>query len=215
MSRFQLAWAILMFAGVPAMTLMIALAPLKFLDGEDPALFPAAAAIGLYLTFLGMYLAPKIAGLADILLTRGAVADYGGRGRFLAGAAVEIVFSFLLGAITTFRLTSFMAGLPFGRSVIWNGQSRDAHGVAWTTALRGLWGPSAFGGAVCVSLAVFSPATLAWSLPLTLGYLLAIPFAVLTASPRIGALASAAGLCAIPEERDGPDEIRAIRQARA
>ena len=35
MSRFQLAWAILMFLGVPAWTLMIALVPLKLLDGED------------------------------------------------------------------------------------------------------------------------------------------------------------------------------------
>jgi membrane glycosyltransferase len=210
MSRFQLAWAILMFLGVPAMTLLIALAPLKFVDGENPAAFPAGPAIGLYLAFLAMYLAPKLAGLADVLLTRGAVARYGGRGRFLAGAAVEIVFSFLLGAITTFRLTVFMAGLPFGRCVIWNGQCRDAHGVAWMAALRGLWAPTAFGCAICAVLASFSPATLVWSLPLTLGYLLAIPFAVLTASPRSGALARAAGLCAIPEERDVPEEIRAL-----
>ena len=70
MSRFQLAWAILMFLGVPALTLMIALVPLKFLDGEDLSTFPAGLAIGLYLTFLAMYLSPKLAGLADILLTR-------------------------------------------------------------------------------------------------------------------------------------------------
>ena len=71
MSRFQLAWAILMFVGVPAMTLMIALAPLKILDGEDLSIFPVGLAIGLYLTFLGMYLSPKLAGLADILLDEG------------------------------------------------------------------------------------------------------------------------------------------------
>jgi membrane glycosyltransferase len=211
MSRFQLAWAILMFAGVPAMTLMIALAPLKVLDGEDPAAFPAGLAIGLYLTFLGMYLAPKLAGLADILLTRGGVARYGGPGRLLLGAFIEAAFSFLLGAVTTFRIAVFMAGLPFGRSVIWNGQSRDAHGVSWATAVRGLWPVVAFGTVVCASLAVLSPATLAWSLPLTLGYLLAFPFAVVTASPRLGAWLARHGLCAIPEELDLPDEIRAVR----
>jgi len=211
MSRFQLAWAILMFIGVPAMTGMIALAPLKALDGDGP--FPAGAAIGLYLTFLAMYLSPKLAGLLDILLTPGGVARYGGLGRFLASAAVEVVFSFLLGAVTTFRLTLFMIGLVFGRSVVWNGQARDAHGVAWSTAMRGLWAPFLFGLAVCGALAVLAPAALLWSLPLTLGYLVAFPFAVVTAVPALGRWFTARGLCAIPEEFETPSEIRSLREA--
>ena len=211
MSRFQLAWAILMFLGVPAMTLMIALVPLKILDGEDLSTFPAGLAIGLYLTFLGMYLSPKLAGLADILLAKGGVARYGGLGRFLASAAIEIVFSFLLGAVTTFRITLFMIGLLFGRSVIWNGQARDAHGVSWSDAALGLWPASLFGALVCGALAALSPATLAWSLPLTFGYLVAIPFAVLTASEDVAELLKRHALCGIPEELEPPAEIRALR----
>ncbi|HKG86367.1 MAG TPA: glucans biosynthesis glucosyltransferase MdoH [Beijerinckiaceae bacterium] len=211
MSRFQLAWAILMFVGVPAMTLMIALVPLKILDGEDLSTFPVGLAIGLYLTFLGMYLSPKLAGLADILLAEGGVARYGGLGRFLASAAIEIVFSFLLGAVTTFRITLFMIGLLFGRSVIWNGQARDAHGVSWSDAALGLWPASLFGALVCGALAALSPATLAWSLPLTFGYLVAIPFAVLTASEDVAALLKRHALCGIPEELEPPAEIRALQ----
>jgi len=210
MSRFQLAWAILMFVGVPAMTLMIALLPLKVIEAE-PAL-PVGATAGLYVTFLLMYLSPKLAGLADILLTNGGVARYGGLGRFLAGAAIEIVFSFLLGAVTTFRITAFMIGLAFGRSVVWNGQSRDAHGIPWATAIQGLWPPFLFGLFVCGSLALLSPATLLWSLPLTFGYLVAFPFAVATASPRLGKIFTMRRLCAIPEEFETPPEIRAIRK---
>ncbi|MFL5180029.1 MAG: glucans biosynthesis glucosyltransferase MdoH [Microvirga sp.] len=211
MSRFQLAWAILMFLGVPAMTLMIALVPLKILDGEDLSTFPVGLAIGLYLTFLGMYLSPKLAGLADILLAKGGVARYGGLVRFLASAAIEIVFSFLLGAVTTFRITLFMIGLLFGRSVIWNGQARDAHGVSWSDAARGLWPASLFGALVCGALAALSPATLAWSLPLTFGYLVAIPFAVWTSSEDVAELLKRHGLCGIPEELEPPAEIRALR----
>ncbi|HEX8167579.1 MAG TPA: glucans biosynthesis glucosyltransferase MdoH [Beijerinckiaceae bacterium] len=210
MSRFQLAWAILMFLGVPAMTLMIALSPLKVLDGEDLSVFPAGLALALYLTFLGMYLSPKLAGLADILLTRGGVAAYGGAGRFLASALIEIVFSFLLGAVTTFRITVFMIGLVFGRSVIWNGQARDAHGVSWSEAARALWPATLFGAVVCGALAWLSPATLLWSLPLTFGYLVAVPFAVLSAAPGLGAFLARRRLCAIPEEIDPPEEIRAV-----
>jgi membrane glycosyltransferase len=211
MSRFQLAWAILMFVGVPAMTLMIALLPVKVWQAEPG--FPAASAAALYLTFLLMYLAPKLAGLADILLTRGGVARYGGLARFLASAATEIAFSFLLGAVTTFRITLFMIGLAFGRSVVWNGQSRDAHGVAWRVAVRGLWAPFLFGVAVCGALLMLSPAVLLWSLPLTLGYLVAVPFAVVTASPALGRLFIQKHLCAVPEEFDMPAELRSLRAA--
>jgi membrane glycosyltransferase len=210
-SRFQLLWAILMFAGVPAMTLMIALVPLKAVEVETG--FPADAAVALYCTFLLMHVSPKLAGLADVLLRRDGVASYGGFPRFIAGAAIEIVFSFLLGAVTTFRITAFMVGLFFGRSVAWSGQSRDVHGVAWATAAQGLWPPFLFGLAICVALAWLSPTALLWSLPLTIGYLAAFPFAVATASPRLGARLARSRLCAIPEEFDTPAEIRAVRTA--
>ena len=136
MSRFQLAWAILMFLGVPAMTLMIALAPAQGDRGR--ARLPGRRGDRAL-----SHLPPHVS-LAEArgprrhpADARDGVARYGGTGRFLAGAAIEIVFSFLLGAVTTFRITLFMIGLVFGRSVVWNGQSRDAHGVAWSTALTG------------------------------------------------------------------------------
>ena len=89
-------------------------------------------------------------------------------------------------------------------------QSRDAHGVAWSTALTGLWPPFLFGLAVCGALAALSLPTFLWSLPLTFGYLVAVPFAVATASPVLGTLLARLRLCAIPEEFEPPAEIRAI-----
>ncbi len=211
MSRFQLVWAILMFLGVPAMTLMVALAPIKLLDGEDPAAFPGALAAALYIAYLLMYLSPKLAGLADVMLTRGGVARYGGAARFLAGAVAEIAVSFLVGAVSTFRLTLFMGGLLLGRSITWDGQARDAYGIGWAQAARGLWAPTLFGIAVCGALLALAPTVLLWSLPLTLGYLVAIPFAVISASPRVGAWMTRARLCAIPEEFDMPAELARVR----
>jgi membrane glycosyltransferase len=212
MSRFQLAWAILMFLGVPAMTLMVALLPLKLLDGEDRAAFPAGLAAGVYLAYLLMYLAPKLAGVADVLLRPGGARAYGGAGRFLSGALTETAFSFLLGAVSTFRTTVFMAGLALGRSVVWNGQARDARGVPWATAARALWAPTLFGVAVCGALAWLSPVVLLWSLPLTLGYLAAIPFTVATASPAAASLFARLRLCAIPEELDPAPGDRDARE---
>ena len=210
MSRFQLIWAIMMFMGVPAWTAIILLGALKPFDGEDMALFPAASAAGLYCTFLLMYLAPKLAGFIDIALTPGEMTRYGGALRFSAGCLVELAFSFLLGAATTLRTTLFMIGLLFGRSVIWNGQARDAHALSYATAFAGLWPQTLFGVALFVVTGLTAPKLLLWSLPLTLGYVLAVPFAVLTASPTLGRFLARLKLCALPEEIAQPAILKAL-----
>jgi membrane glycosyltransferase len=212
MSRFQLAWAILMFIGLPAWTLMIALLPLKVLEDRGVADYPAGFAAFLYVLFFAMYLSPKLAGFADILLTKDGAKRYGGTARFIASSVIEIVFAFLQGAVSTFRTTLFMIGLAFGRARIgWNGQARDAHALSFATAFAGLWPHLLFGLYIFGTLAVLSPTVLVWSLPLTAGYILAIPFAMLTAAPALGALFVRSGLCGIPEDFDPPAEITAVQ----
>lgn len=211
MSRFQLIWAILMFLGLPAWTLMIALLPVKAYEDAGIANYPVSLATGLYVLFLAMYLSPKLAGLADIALTRGGTRRYGGSLRFAVSALIEIVFAFLQGAVSSFRTTLFMIGLAFGHARIgWNGQARDVHSLSWTTAFAGLWPHLLFGIYIFGALLLLSPTMLLWSLPLTAGYLLAIPFAVLTAAPGLGGWFVRNGLCGIPEDFAPPVELAAI-----
>ena len=209
MSRFQLVWAILMFLGIPAWTLMIALLPVAAYQSRGTD-FPLELAIGLYVTFFAMYLMPKIAGLLDAMLTRGGVARYGGWLRFIPSAAIELVFSFLQGAVSTIRTSIFMIGLLFGKSVVWGGQSRDAQRLTWAEAAHNLWPQTLFGVIVCGALIAIAPALFWWSLPLTAGYLLAIPFAVVTAEPHLGRLLQKLGICGIPEDFAPPAEVTAV-----
>jgi membrane glycosyltransferase len=210
MSRFQLTWAILMFLGTPAWTLFIALAAVKpFL--ADAAVFPAASAIALYITYLLMYLSPKIAGFIDILASSQESARYGGRLNFIVGALVELTFSFLLGAVATFRITIFMVGLLFGKTVSWNGQARDVHGIPWDVAFQGLWPQLAFGSVVMLLAWIGSPELFWWGLLMTLGYVVAIPFGVWLANPAFGRRMAKSRLCGIPEEFDTPAEIKAVQ----
>ncbi|MBX9738441.1 MAG: glucans biosynthesis glucosyltransferase MdoH, partial [Beijerinckiaceae bacterium] len=160
--------------------------------------------------FLAMYLAPKLAGFIDIAMTPGGLACYGGAGKFLGGALLELGFSFLLGAATTLRTSLFMIGLLFGRSVIWNGQARDAHALSFATAAQGLWPQMAFGVFLFGTAAALAPGVILWSLPMTLGYLVAIPFAVMTASPRLGEWLARTGLCALPEDLSPPPILQAL-----
>jgi membrane glycosyltransferase len=212
MSRFQLAWAILMFIGLPAWTLMIALLPLKVWQDRGLAAYPASFAAFLYVLFFAMYLSPKLAGFADILLSKGGTKRYGGTVRFVVSSLIEIVFAFLQGAVSTFRTTIFMVGLAFGKARIgWNGQARDAHALSLATAFEGLWPHLLFGLYIFGTLALLSPTVLIWSLPLTAGYVLAIPFAMLTASPALGRWFARRGLCGIPEDFYPPPELVAIQ----
>ncbi|MCC2098655.1 MAG: glucans biosynthesis glucosyltransferase MdoH, partial [Hyphomicrobiales bacterium] len=199
-SRFQLIWAVMMFAGLPAWTAIIALAALKPLDGETLGGVTAVSAIAFYIFFLLMFLAPKLAGYADIALTRGELSRYGGAMRFAFGAVVEVIFSFLTAAIVSFRTSAFMMGLLFGKRIGWGAQKRDAHAVGFADAFTALWPQLLFGLGIYAAALTFAPALALWSLPLTLGYVAGIPFAMAGASPMIGLWAQKRNICAIPED---------------
>ena len=206
-SRFQLIWAIMMFIGIPAWTFIIALIAIKPLDGEDYANFPGTSALWLYIMFMMMYLSPKLAGYADVALTPRGLKRYGGALRFTLGALAEIIFSLLVSPATTFRIAMFILGLPFGKAAVWNGQSRDAHRMDFDEAFKLLWPQLLFGIFIFSAAAWLAPALIVPSLPLTLGYLVAIPLAVATSSAAFGAFLERIKLCAIPEEFDTPREI--------
>ncbi len=197
-SRFQLFWAVCMFMGAPAALALLLLAP--FAAAQAPADFPVGALKTFYLVYLAAHLSPKLAGLADVALTPGAVRRYGGACRFIAGAVVEFVGSFIIGAVTTFAVGRLIVALPFGHKIGWGGQRRDAHRVSFRDAARALWPQTAFGAILFALGLAMAPDLLLWSLPLTFGYLAAIPFAMVTASPRLGAAMSRLGLLKTPEE---------------
>lgn len=199
MSRFQLVWAILMFVTVPAHPLALALVPLA--AAEAGADYPTGLALALYAALLLMAFAPKLAGVADVMLSPGGVARYGGAARFTVSVLAELVFSFLLGAVTAMAVTIEMGRLLLGRAGSgWSAQRRDGHGVRLADAARAFWPQTLFGGGVLAALLGVAPALVPWAAPVLAGYVLAIPFTLATADPRAGRWCTGAGLGAIPEE---------------
>ena len=212
-SRFQLLWAILMFAGIPAWTLAIAALPFVAHSASATPGFPVAAAAWLYAVFLVMVMTPKLAGWIDIALTPAELRRYGGAARFAAGVATETVFGLMLWAVSSFHTTMFIVGAAFGRSTGWGAQARDAHAMPWRASLAQFLPETLFGLAVGGALFAISPALFVCSLPLIAGQILAVPLAVATADPRVGAWMRRTGLCAIPEDFAPPPEILAMRDA--
>jgi membrane glycosyltransferase len=211
LSRFQIVMGIFMYLAALAWMLMIALSALKVFDVEEG---PRRVELGIGLFFVSFLLsiAPKLAGMADVALTKGGAARYGGRIRFGLSGVVEILFSMMLAPVTAFRLGIFMISLPFGRSVMWNGQQRDVHRLSWATAIAGLWPQTLFG---LMLLGLFywkAPGVILWAAPLLIAMIFSAPFAVFTAAPSVGRVCTAIGLAAIPEEETTPPELQRLAE---
>ena len=97
MGRFQLVNAIMMYAGAPMSFLLLAVS-LAVAASPHPLALGAPIAFGLYLTMMALGFAPRLIGVADILL-RGDARRYGGTGRMLAGSLLDTLFSLLIGPV--------------------------------------------------------------------------------------------------------------------
>ena len=199
MARWQLLQAVLLFLCAPLWVLAFVLAALLAATGG----FDAAPAALLAAVFLGFWMLPaasKLAGYAQVLAQGRVAATYGGRGRFLRGAAAELLFALLLAPIRAVHQTGFLLALPFGLRMGWKPQNRADRGVSWGDAARLLWPHTLLGALALAAVAATAPWALWFAAPWVGGLLLAIPFCVWTTAPGAGRWLKARGIAATPEE---------------
>jgi membrane glycosyltransferase len=209
-SRIQLLFAMLMFAGSPAWiglailgTAMLATVPTAgtFIDPDWGTLF--------LVVVLSMWFAPKVATVVDVLSRPALRRGFGGPWRFVASVVAETIFSLLLSPIMWVCHTMSFAGLLVGRVIGWGGQMRDDHVVPWSMALRKLWPQTLLGGVLIATLAIRQPAALPYVLVLTAGGLiLSVPFCLFTSWPSVGIALRRIGIGRLPEETVPPAALR-------
>lgn len=215
-SRVQLVLAILMFIGSPAWMLFVLVATgglvaPQYVPIEMQVVGPGYALFGVIMT---MIFAPKIASVLDVLLRRDFRKSFGGTAAIVLSALLEIVFSMMLAPIMAVANTIFLFQLfVLGKPKAWNSQVRQAERLPVALAARHLWPQMLFG--VFGMVAIASAANVGWAaiamcLPVFVGPLLAIPFAVSSSHPSIGAVAAKIGLWQLPEEQNPPVIIRAL-----
>jgi membrane glycosyltransferase len=208
LSRVQLLLAMLMFVGSPAWIAFVLLATFRdlVLPASGPA-FRADVGALLFVIVLGMAFAPKIASVLATLASRARRREFGTPPRFLAGVALETLFSMALAPVMAVAHTVFIAGLAFGRTIGWSSQVRDGHVVPLGAALRALWIPTLLGAALLAWFLRTVPVHALWFAPFWAPLLLAAPFASLTAWPALGAALVRGRIAAIPEEIAPPPEL--------
>ncbi len=211
-SRLQLVQAIGMYIAPAAWIGMIAASCIGGMLG-DLSLGDVRLGFGLFVGVLMLAIAPKIAGVIDVLLSTHDTNRYGGLAVFAASVLVELVLSILIAPVVALSITLFLVGLVFGRSVAWGGQNRDRLDIAW----RDAWPPLAphtlagLGIAVMLWSAAGFGATL-WAAPIILGPALAVPLTVWSGRRAVGAVMQRRRLCLVPEEREQP-AVLATRRA--
>jgi membrane glycosyltransferase len=210
-SRYQLAFAIMMFVGSPAwMGLLILGTVLVTMAASPGDVIRADAGAALLALTLAIWMWPKLTTFAYVLTSGKEREAFGGGLRLLAGMACETIFSLLLAPIMWFGHTLFLLRLPFTRSVSWSSQLRDDHSVPLHLAFRALWQHSLLGLAIIGALAATHPAAIPYALPLAGGLALAIPLAVVSALPKVGAALASIGIGRLPEETVAPAPLQAL-----
>ncbi|HTE34970.1 MAG TPA: glucans biosynthesis glucosyltransferase MdoH [Reyranella sp.] len=211
-SRFQLVFAMLMFAGSPAWIALLLVGTFVMATAPSAgAVIDADYGAPLLVVILLMWFAAKALTVIDVLARRPLRRAYGGSLRFLASVAAETVFSLLMLPILWLCHTLFLAGLPFGRAIGWIGQRRDDHAIPWSAAFRQLWPHTVLGGTCLAVLAVLHPVALPYLLVLLAGGLaLSIPFCVVTSWPPFGRALTRAGIGRLPEETAPPASLTTL-----
>jgi membrane glycosyltransferase len=200
LSRFQVLQAILMYVAPPAWIAATFAAAWKAISAEfDPAYLQLG--LTLFAVIFFMSIAPKLAGMLDVCLTKGAVRRYGGPLRFGLSAMLEILASMLMAPIIAVYVAVFLLCLPFGRCVTWSGQNREKLGVSFLSAVKTMGLQTVIGLLLAAAVLLGAGVTaLLWTLPMVVGLCLAIPFTMLTASRSFGHWTTRCGLFAVPEE---------------
>jgi membrane glycosyltransferase len=207
-TRCNLAIAILMFVQSPAWIGMFVLGTLSVAFSETTGAFiQRGSGLVVFVLVLVMWFAPMTASAVDILLRPPARLAFGGAALFLVNLVIEYIFSIMVCPIMWFCHTIFLACLLFGRGIGWIGQTRDDHAVAPTLALRNLWPHALLGGGAIALLATTRPSAIPYALFFAAGLTLAVPLAVVTAMPAVGALLVRYGIGRLPEETAPPSEL--------
>jgi membrane glycosyltransferase len=203
-SRYQIAFAMLMFLGSPAWIGLLVLGSLAVATQGAANFIRPDAGMALFIITLIMWFAPKIATVLDVVSRPKLRRSFGGAGRFVASTITETVFFLMLSPIMWVGHTMFLAGLLLGRRLGWGGQARDDHSVPWSDAVKQLWPHTLLGWFCILVLAYTVPAAIPYALFIAAGPALSIPLAVITSWPSVGRLLMRAGIGALPEENAPP-----------
>ena len=179
-----------------------------FGDGPVPWTWPTQIVSLLAVTIV-LLLLPKLMALSLALARQRQ--RFGGAGRLLFSALLEMLFAVLTAPLMMMYHTRFVASVLSGHDIKWDPQVREGRAVAWAEARAKTVGVTAVGVAWAGLTLYYSPTFFVWLTPIFAGLLLAAPLVRWTGSRSAGQWTRRWGLFLVPSETAPPPELRVSR----
>jgi membrane glycosyltransferase len=199
------------YLSAPLWLLYVSLGALLWIWGGNTAFLPpggfTSSVLVLWAGTIAMLALPRVLGVLAVLL-RGEQGQFGGGAALLASTVLEALMAMLQAPLRMAAHTVFVIGALTGWKLEWKSPPREASDVGWREAARGFGGLGALALMLCTLLLALRPSALAWTAPMALPLLLAVPIIVLSSRSRLGTRLRAARLLLIPEEAQPPTVLR-------
>ena len=153
---------------------------------------------------IGLLFVPKLLGV--ILALRHPRA-FGGTGRLLLSALLEMLFAVVIAPVMMMYHSRFVMSVLGGHDIRWEPPVREARAVPWPEAWHKTAGTTAFGLAWAGLTLYSSPTFFLWLTPIFTGVLLAAPLVRWTSSRSLGQWTRRRGLFLVPAETTAPPEL--------
>lgn len=191
-----------------------AIHPVLAYFSDTPSLFPtwpmdrSFGFFSLLVVTVVLLFVPKILGLLVLLFHPRSPYRRGGLAALLASALIEAVYSALRAPVLMIFHALFVTMIFIGRRIGWDPQPRGFRSIDLRTALL-FHLPQILSGIVLLAVTLWlAPDQLWWIVPILSGLALCVPLTMAASSWVLGAWSRRAGLFTIPEEIDGPAEVR-------
>jgi len=157
----------------------------------------------LAISLLSLFM-PRLLALLRALLQPQERRAWGSPWALVVSVFAEAALSALIAPILMTAQTKALFDIMLGRDSGWPVQQRADGSLSWREAARRHWPQTVFGFVFAAVAFAAAPGAALWTAPVIAGLIFAIPIAVFTSDPRLGADAEEARLFVTPEERDPP-----------
>lgn len=164
---------------------------------------------------LAMLILPKVGGVLLCLRDSKRRSVFGGAGRVLASAFVELLFSILIAPMMMLFHAYFVLTTLSGYNVSWTPQVRSDRSIGWREALRYVFVPTLLSVCWGAGAFFFTPQFFWWLTPVLLGLGLALPLVMWSSRASLGRILGRCGLFLTPDELNPPVELRTAQGALA
>lgn len=205
-SRLHLARGVLAYLTAPLWLAFLVVGGVVWFQQRDAGhAIDASLAGALFAATMALLLIPKLMGALLIGRDKAARQASGGAWGIVRSVVAEVAISALMAPVFMLMHSRAVVDVLRGRHSGWAAQQRDEGRLKFKRAWRHHWLHTLLGLGWGAAAFVLDPVLLAWTSPVAMGLVLAMPLSMVTSRADAGAASRRLGLFVTPEETSAPE----------